>query len=292
MLSNRFLRTVRSLAPVFAFVLIAVFAISCDDDPIAPQSDHFEAVGMVIFQSGAMVLDYYGPEYDAGDQTAYLDTLYASQGLNPHWSVRFYNEDGDLVDPPEEDNQWFAADFANPDLAELWWHEGEDGEFDFHLKGNQAGQTTVEFKIMHIDHADFTTLPIPLVIDETVLHGAPVGVRLYDEESEDLLATAYIAGSGNDSEGLFTLTAGNTTDHIEAIFFDEEDIAFWPGVPPHSLVVESSNTSVVNITGQEPEEPWAFKLEAVSAGTANITVYIYHDGAVGKTFTPINVVVN
>ena len=270
---------------------MAIFMLSCSDDPISPQSEHFEAIGMVILQSGATVLDYYGPDYGAGDQTAYLDTLYASQGLNPHWNVRFYNEDGDLVDPPEDD-KWFSAEFANPDLAELWWHEGEEGEFEFHIRGNQAGQTTVEFKIMHIDHADFTTLPIPLVVDETVLHDEPVGVRLIDEESDQLLATAYVEGSGSSSQGSFTLSAGATTDHIEALFFDEEDIEFWPEVPPHSLVVESSNTSVVNITGQEMDEPWAFKLHAVGTGTATITVYLYHDGAVGKTFTPIDVVVN
>lgn len=272
---------------------IALMAGGCgdDDDPISSQTEHLEAIGMVVYQSGSVVMDYFGPDYLASDTVAYNDTLRASQGLNPHWEVKFYDEDTVLIDPPESDDHHLNAVFGNSSLAELWWHEGEEGEFEFHMRGLAAGTTTVRFQVMHIDHADFSTLPVPLIIDDQVLHDAPIGVKLHDEESGDLLATAWLADSSK-ATGTIQLQSGTTTDHIEAIFFDEYGTEFWPGVPPHSLVVTSSDSSVARITGQEPDEPWAFRVQGAGSGTCTITVYIYHDDHIGKTFTPITVQVD
>ncbi|MBD3169769.1 MAG: hypothetical protein GF307_09830, partial [candidate division Zixibacteria bacterium] len=272
---------------IYIIGLISLLAYSgCTDssDPVTPQEEHYEAVGLVIYSSGVPVLDYYGPDYNAGDDVAYLDTLEISQGLNPHWDLQFYAEDGSLQDPPDDADKSFGAEFADPSIAELWWHEGEEGEFAFHIRGLRAGQTTAEFKVYHNDHADFSTLPIPLVVDTTVLHDAPIGVNLYDEESDSLLATAYLEDS-NIVTGSLMVTANEETDHIVAQFFDQYGVEFWPGVPPHSLVVESSDTTIAAVTGQQPDEPWAFKLQGNSSGNCEITVYIYHDGSVGKTFT-------
>ncbi len=277
---------------VIAATLFVFAGLSCsDDDPVSPQAEHFEAIGIQVLQSGVVILDYYGPDYGAGDNIARFDTLYASQGLNPHWETMFYNEDGDLVEPPSDADKSFGAEFADASVAEIWWHEGEEGEYEFHLRGKKEGRTTVEFKVLHAGHADFTTLPIPVVIGTEVLHDAPIGVKLKDEESGDLLATAWLADSSK-FEGSLTVDAGSTTDHIEAVFFDSNGTEFWPGVPPHSLVVESSNETIVTVTGQEPAEPWAFRLTGETTGSATITVYIYHDGSVGKTFTPVPVTVN
>jgi len=277
---------------IFSLAFILPLLISgCGDDKLSNQEEHYDAVGIVIYQSGIKVLDYYGPDYQAGDSLAYLDTLHASLGLNPHWNAKFYNDDGEEIDPPltpdEGGEQTFAATFT-PEIAELWWHEGEDGHFEFHVRGLETGKGTVIFNVMHIGHADFTTLPIPVIIDSTMLHDAPIGVKLFNEESEELLATAWLADSSY-TEGTLNVSADDSTGHIEAIFFDINDTEFWPEVPPHSLVVESSDTTNVTIGGQTEEEPWAFKLYGHNSGSATITVYIYHDGAVGKTFSPIDV---
>ncbi len=277
------------------FVLTLAFSfVGCDDDnDITGQEEHFDAVGIIIQQSGVIVLDYYGPDYQAGDDIAYLDTLQLSLGLNPHWKAYFYDEDGEQIDPPltpdEGGHQTFAATFTS-ELAELWWHEGEDGAFEFHIRGLESGSCTVEFNVMHEGHSDFTTLPIPVVVGTEVLHDEPVGVRLYDEETEQLLATAWLAATDS-TEGSLSVSANDSTDHIEALFFDTNDIEFFPPVPPHSLVVESSDTNIVTIVGQVEDEPWAFKLYGNSAGSATITVYLYHDDEIGKTFTPVDITV-
>ncbi len=276
---------------VLAALLILTIGCSDDDNPLKPQEEHFDAVGLIIYQSGATILDYFAPDYAPGTEEI-DDTLFVSLGLNPHWEVKFYDEEKNIIDPPDDEDKHFGAEFADAGVAELWWHEGEEGEFDFHIKGLTAGSTTVEFQVLHVDHADFTTLPIPMVVDTTVLHDEPIGVKLVDEESDSLMATAYLEGSGISTTDTLRVAEGETTDHIETIFFDENDIEFWPGVPPHSLVVTSSDTAIVAITGQEQDEPWAFKLEGKSAGECTITVFIYHDGEVGKQFEEIPVAVN
>ncbi len=265
------------------------FAVGCDDDdPLSPPEDHFEAVGLQIVQSGNVIFSYYGPDYAPGT-TLTDDTIKISQGLSDHWDVKFYDEDSLVIDPPDDADKSFSAVFSDPTVAELWWHEGEEGEFEFHMKGLKEGFTTVEFKVLHNDHADFTTLPIPVMVDTNVNHGPPVEVKLNDEDSGDLLATSYEMTSSSEPTDTISVTNGETTDHIVAYFFDANDIKFQPGVPPHSLEVTSSNTAIADITGQEPGEPWAFKIEGKSEGTTEITVKILHDGSLGKEFKPISV---
>lgn len=288
------IRRIRNLSLVLASaVLFMCLAGGCsDDDPLSPQAVHFDAIGMLIYQSGAVVLDYFGPDYTASDQVADLDSITISQGLNPHYNAKFYDEDGNIVDPPDDADKYLSAVFDDTSVAELWWHEGEEGEYEFHIRGKKAGQTTVTFQVYHIDHPDFATLPIPLTVDDQVLHDAPIGVKLIDEESGDSLATSYLADSSQSVQGSVSISSGTTSDHIEAIFFDYSGTEFWPPVPPHSLVVESADTSIVAVTGQEQDEPWAFKLQGKNPGTTTITVYIYHDDHIGKTFKPITVSVN
>lgn len=277
-----------------AIVAILFIAGCGEDDKITNQEEHFDAVGILFRQSGVTVFDYYGPDYTASDSIASRDTLRLSLGLGPHLKAYFYDEDGEIINPPltpaEGGHQTFAATFTPQSMAELWWHEGEEGNFEFHTRGFESGSGRVKFNVMHYGHSDFTTLPIPVVVDTVVLHDAPIGVKLRDEESGQLLATAWLADS-NKVQGNLSVSANDSTDHIEAIFFDKYDVEFWPDVPPHSLVVTSANSAVVTIGGQEQEEPWAFKLYGHSAGATTVTVYIYHDGVVGKTFATIPVVV-
>ena len=288
---SRFWKLILGATAILALALV-VAGCSDDDDPVSSQSEHFDAVGYIIYASGVKVLDYFGPDYGAGDNVAYLDTLRASQGLNPRWDSKFYNEDTVEINPPSPSHQTLAAEFTDPGIAELWWHDGEDGYFeDFHLRGLAPGTTTVKFKVMHVGHADFTTLPIPVIIDTNVLHDTPVGIILEDEDSGTLLATAWTTDIDSVS-GSLSVPANDSTDHIEVIFFDQNATEFWPDDVVHSLVVESSDTTVVKISGQDPAEPWAFRLVGRAAGSATITVFLYHNAAIGKTFTAIPVNVN
>ena len=75
------------------FTLIAVFITGCDeDDPVAPQEEHYEAIGVVLTTSGIQLASILRGETD--------DTLRIEAGkLGDHITVSFYNEDEQVVDP-------------------------------------------------------------------------------------------------------------------------------------------------------------------------------------------------
>ena len=145
------------LATIFMiFAFASIFTISCDDDPISPQSEHFEAIGMYISSSGMEIASILRGETD--------DTLYAVLGeLTDHMDAQFYDEDENIVDPPDDEDSWLSWEIDDENIVEVWQHEGEEGGFEFHLRGLQEGQTNIEFMIMHVDHADFRSGKIPVV---------------------------------------------------------------------------------------------------------------------------------
>ncbi len=147
---------------VFFVIVISLTITSCskDDDPLSPSEEHFEAIGMVIYDaSGKMTVKIL-----RGETT---DTLNAETGKrSDHFTVKFYNEDEVLVDAPEDEHHSFAAQIDDITIAKLWQHEGEEGGFEFHIDGLKSGITNIEFFIEHEGHADYRTGKIPLKVSE------------------------------------------------------------------------------------------------------------------------------
>jgi hypothetical protein len=154
----------------------------------------------------------------------------------------------------------------------------------------EHGETSIEFFVSHGDHNDYRSGEIPIRIEheDESAHGAPVGYNLIDEESGNTLLTLSESGV----TGSLAVNSGETTEHIEVEFFDANGVVFQPAVPPHALALESSDTGIFDITGLEEDEPWAFKIMGVSAGTATLTIRIMHDESIGKEFDPITVTIN
>lgn len=281
MFTKKPVKLILLLAAAILFVILP--SCSDDDDPVAPQEDHFEAEGIIFYTSGIQIAQIL-----RGTATGELEAPLG--GLSDHIDVKFYDEDDNVIDPPEDDDKSFAWEIEDPTVVEVWQHEGEEGGFEFHLRGLKEGHTDIEFFVMHEGHSDYRSGTIEVhVEDDSHAHDEPVGLKVIDEESGNVLATVNADGSVT---GSLTLSAGTTTDHMEVEFFDEHGTEFQPAAPPHSLGVQTANTSVVGITGQEEDEPWAFKLQGLSAGTTTITLSILHEGAVEETFSAINVTVN
>ena len=75
---------VRSLSLVFTFLFFAALFISCsDDNPVTPQEEHFEAVGMIIYDGQDKLMDYFGPDYTLEDEFA-ADTIYITTSKSNH----------------------------------------------------------------------------------------------------------------------------------------------------------------------------------------------------------------
>lgn len=272
----------RKLAISLSIVILTVFSIGCEDDPVTPQEEHLEAIGMVFYQSGIEIARILRGETS--------DTLTAPEGgLSDHTEVNFFDEDENIIDPPEMEHTTLSWEIDDETVVDVWQHQGEEGEFEFHLQGLEEGETMIEFFVMHEDHSDYRSGKIPVRVEhEEGSHGEPVGFDLFDEESGNLLITV------NETEvtGSVSVTAGTITDHMEVEFFDEYGVHFSPAVPPHTLLVEIADTTVASIDGLEEEEPWAFAIKGLKTGSTQVTIKILHDGNVGKEFSSFTLNVN
>jgi hypothetical protein len=285
----------RSLIMKFKFInffnltiivgLLSIILISCskEENPLPPQEEHFEAEGMVFLQSGIMVASIF--------RGVTTDTLIAPEGgRSDHFDVKFYDENQNVIDPPSSSDQTLDWEIENENLLTVWQHPGEEGGYEFHLDGLAEGTTHIEFFIVHEGHNDYRSGLVPVRVEhDPTVHGEPTGIILKDEESGDTLVT--VNNQASTITGSVELTSGDTTDHIEVVFVDDNGIEFQPGVPDHSITITSNDTNTAGITGLDPGEPFAFKVNGVNAGSTTLTIELLHEGNVEKTFDgiPVNV---
>ncbi|MBS4033857.1 MAG: hypothetical protein KGZ85_05285 [Ignavibacterium sp.] len=262
--------------------LLLFILVSCSEDPVTPQEDHFEAEGIVFLQSGIKIAEIF--------RGVTTDTLFAPEGaLSAGIDVKFYNSNKEMIDAPDPAEQSFAWQIDNPALVEVWQHPGEEGGYEFHLRGLADGTTQIEFFIMHEGHADFRSGKMTVLVEhDTTAHGEPVGLKLYDEDTGTLLVTVKEDGS---VVGTLIVAAGQTTDHIEVKFFDANNMEFQPDAADHSINVISANTGIALITGIDPAEPYAFKVQGVTAGSTTFSFELLHNSMVEETFSNIPVIV-
>jgi hypothetical protein len=270
---------ISTLTGIFLLLFILV---SCSDDPVTPQEDHFEAEGIVFLQSGIKIAEIF--------RGVTTDTLLAPRGaLSAGIDVKFYNSNQEMINPPDPAEQSFAWQIDNPALVEVWQHPGEEGGYEFHLRGLADGVTQIEFFIMHEGHADFRSGKITVAVEhDTTAYGEPVGLKLYDEDTGTLLVTVKEDGS---VVGTLLVAAGQTSDHIEVKFFDANNREFQPDATDHSINVISVNTGIALITGMDPAEPYAFKVQGVTAGSTTLSIELLHNSMVEEAFSNIPVIV-
>ena len=249
----------------------------------------FEAEGIVIIESGVRFFRYFQGEIDSNEGR--VSELSAPIGLTPHWRIMFLDENGDEIDPPDDPEFTFSWTIADPDVLEVHQDEGDEGSFDFHLRGLQEGETTIVFEVKHEGHVDYRTQPIPVHVEsQEGQHGEPVGLRLKEEDSGEVLVEAPVAGEGTASDAL-SVAVGDTTDHIAAFFFDEHSVEFQPEAPDETLGIAVGDTSLLAIDPPVAPEYWAFRLIGKKAGTTTITLSILHEGEAEETFAPISVAI-
>lgn len=153
----------KSLYQFLLFIsIVAVLLSGCSDDnnPVSDNDtdhDHAEAVGFVITTSGVEVA-----RYEQGQVTGAFQV--AAGEMTALLTITFIAEDGDLFQP-EEDHYKLDWDVADTNIADVDQHE-EDGKWRFHIAGLSAGSTTVVFKILHGDHADFVAQSIPIEVTQ------------------------------------------------------------------------------------------------------------------------------
>jgi hypothetical protein len=276
--SNSFIKII-----IISFVSILFFSCGGDENPLPPQEEHFEAEGIVFLQSGITVASIF--------QGVTTDTLIApAGGRSDHFDVKFYDENQNVIDPPSDANKSLAWEIDNEAILAVWQHPGEEGGYEFHLDGLAEGNTHIEFFIVHEGHNDYRSGKIPVRIEhDPTAHGEPIGIILKDEESGDTLVV--VNNQTSTITGSIELAAGDTTDHIEVVFFDENGVEFQPEVPDHSITITSNDMNIAGITGLDPGEPFAFKVNGLNTGSTTLSIELLHEGTVEMTFNAIPVIV-
>ncbi len=139
-------------------LIIFTFFLSCKDDPVTNQEEHFEAIGTIIYDAtGAVVVSIL--------RGVTNDTLKITNGeLSDHFEVKFYDEDENIIDPPNDEHIKLSYEIADTTIVSWWQHEGEEGGFEFHFNGLKLGSTTLELFIVHEGHNDYRSGLIPLVV--------------------------------------------------------------------------------------------------------------------------------
>lgn len=134
---------------VISFILFFFISFySCSDESLQPQEEHFEAEGMVFYESGIKVAEIFrGVSQDTffvknGQQTAGID-------------IKFYNSSKQEIDPPNSSVQPLAWEISDIAKTDVWQHPGEEGGYEFHLVGKSIGITQIEFFVLHEGHPDF-----------------------------------------------------------------------------------------------------------------------------------------
>lgn len=275
-------RIIKSTIYMCAFMAFISLFIACSDEkgPTTTQAEHFDATGLVLESDGARILTYYN--------LVCHDTLYVPIGLSDHITVKFLKSDSTLIGAPTDADKKLGWTIADTSMLEVYRHDGE--EWEFHLKGKKVGTTYIEFQVLHVDHADFKTIKIPVVIrDLSTEHGDPFGINVYEEES-GLLAAKATEKSDYAVKGSFSLSVGEITDHYEAKFFDEALREFIPD-NIYKLSITMSDPTVAGSIPAGDEEPWAFKLQGIKAGETDVVFKLLQNGQVYKEFTPIRIYV-
>ncbi len=144
----------------YIVVALTLFVVGCgSDDPMSHQEEHFEPEGLVLVDSGTRFFRYFQGQIDANDGRAdHLEVPLG--GETAHWSIRFLDEEGHEIAPPDDPDFTFTWTIADPTVVEVLQDDGDEGKFEFHLRGLKADETTIILEVTHSGHVDFRTVPI------------------------------------------------------------------------------------------------------------------------------------
>jgi len=144
----------------YHLVILFLFSISIltgcnEDEPLQPQEEHFEAIGVFIHNAGVEVVSILRGETD--------DTLIVQvNNQSDLLSVLFYNDNEEIINPPSS-GQALGFEIDNTTIAEI--NQETAGSFEFRISGKQKGNTHLELFLLHEGHADFRSGKIPVRVE-------------------------------------------------------------------------------------------------------------------------------
>lgn len=168
---------------LLAILSLMFFFTSCEDDPVTPSEEHFEAAGYVILnENEEVIFRVYEGQVDNTIADALVINLADGMG---EFEVHFLDENGDDIGTPEGDHdhddlKGSSIEEEDDDHDD---HDHEEGEYELSVEVQDEGIATAEaheweveltpvavgttqmrIQIMHEEHADFTSPFVPLEV--------------------------------------------------------------------------------------------------------------------------------
>jgi hypothetical protein len=146
------------LSRVLFVIILSIGLISCSkDEPLSPSEDHFEAEGMVFYDSGIKLVEIF--------RGVTQDTFFVPLGnMTSHIEIKFLSPEKKEIDPPDYKKKPMGWTIADTSIVSLHQDAGDEGKYEFHLKGKKAGLTNIEFFVLHEGHPDFRSGKIPVKV--------------------------------------------------------------------------------------------------------------------------------
>ncbi|MGB9663350.1 MAG: Ig-like domain-containing protein [Ignavibacteria bacterium] len=141
---------------VFLIFILSIAIISCSkDEPLSPAEDHFEAEGMVFYESGIKIVEIF--------RGVTQDTFFVPLGeKTPHIKIKFLSPERNEINPPNYKEKPLSWSISDTSIVSVVQHTGQEGSYEFHLFGKKVGTTDIEFFILHEGHSDFRSGKIPV----------------------------------------------------------------------------------------------------------------------------------
>ena len=248
--------TINQLKSVLFILPALLIFTSCDNSTSSEEDEeHLDPFGVTMIMNGVEIAKQENGEvtYNEGDHIE-LKTGEETNIIN----IRWISEDGDRF-VPEEDSYYLEWAIDDENVLEVEQHE-EDGKWAFHLKGSGAGETDIRFSLFHVDHADFTSLPFEVHVEEAVASS-----QITDETGRVLVR---IDEDGNTDSGM-AINANETTGPYNIYLFDEEGVNLSDYADEMEIEFHIDDESFATAEITEVEGRFGIILTGVQAGETN-----------------------
>jgi len=248
--------TINQLKSVLFILPALLIFTSCDNSTSSEEDEeHLDPFGVTMIMNGVEIAKQENGEvtYNEGDHIE-LKTGEETNIIN----IRWISEDGDRF-VPEEDSYYLEWAIDDENILEVEQHE-EDGKWAFHLKGSGAGETDIRFSLFHVDHADFTSLPFEVHVEEAVASS-----QITDETGSVLVR---IDEDGNTDSGM-AINANETTGPYNIYLFDEEGVNLSDYADEMEIEFHIDDESFATAEITEVEGRFGIILTGVQTGETN-----------------------
>lgn len=268
------------LAPILTALIACGLLAGCEnptDSRPEPKCDHVDADGIVVELTGASPDSLLAAQWQgAVSGGVVLEEGQALAGVR----VTFLAADSTriFVSPAcdEHSLSWTVADTS---LLGVTAAAGE--RWGVVMTAKQEGETTIRFRILHGDHADFTSQPVAVSIrPHDGEHAEAEGLRV--ELGAHALATVWQGAA----TGRLEVSAGDSTHALAVRFLAADGDAFTPVGSGFALTasLDGGAPATVDIVGD-----WSLRLHGLAPGLATLTLGLVHDGHADFTAVPITV---